>query len=89
MTALQEGKLGPGLKKFLTDEVLGKGKGKDSLLVVDKHLGMFSYVVSDIRSDFFVLQRLQYQKSSASKLQLPTLNMRKFGEVSEVSLRLF
>ncbi|KAJ3879567.1 hypothetical protein F5051DRAFT_402248 [Lentinula edodes] len=38
MTALQEGKLGPGLKKFLTDEVLGKGKGKDSLLVVDKHL---------------------------------------------------
>lgn len=39
MTALQEGKLGPGLKQFLTDEVLGKGKGKDSLLVVDKHLG--------------------------------------------------
>ncbi|KAE9391940.1 Nop domain-containing protein [Gymnopus androsaceus JB14] len=38
MTALQEGKLGPGLKQFLTDEVLGKGKGKDSLLVVDKHL---------------------------------------------------
>ncbi|KAJ3798312.1 hypothetical protein GGU11DRAFT_595305 [Lentinula aff. detonsa] len=38
MTALQEGKLGPGLKKFLTDEVVGKGKGKDSLLVVDKHL---------------------------------------------------
>ncbi|KAJ3996872.1 hypothetical protein F5050DRAFT_1570541 [Lentinula boryana] len=38
MTAIQEGKLGPGLKKFLTDEVVGKGKGKDSLLVVDKHL---------------------------------------------------
>ncbi|KAJ4472003.1 hypothetical protein J3R30DRAFT_3522534 [Lentinula aciculospora] len=38
MTALQEGKLGPGLKKFLTDEVLGKSKRKDSLLVVDKHL---------------------------------------------------
>ncbi|KAJ3738888.1 hypothetical protein DFH05DRAFT_1515674 [Lentinula detonsa] len=38
MTALQEGKLGPGLKKFLTDEVVGKGKGKDSLLVVEKHL---------------------------------------------------
>ncbi|KAF5390374.1 hypothetical protein D9757_005281 [Collybiopsis confluens] len=38
MTALQVGKLGPGLKKFLTDEVLGKGKGKDSLLVVDKNL---------------------------------------------------
>ncbi|KAG7093864.1 Nucleolar protein 58 [Marasmius oreades] len=39
MTALQEGKLGPGLKQFLSDEVVGKGKGKESLLVVDKHLG--------------------------------------------------
>ncbi|ESK91266.1 nucleolar protein nop58 [Moniliophthora roreri MCA 2997] len=39
MTALQEGKLGPGLKKFLSDEIVEKGKGKESLLVVDKHLG--------------------------------------------------
>ncbi|KAK1226403.1 Nucleolar protein 58 [Marasmius sp. AFHP31] len=39
MTALQEGKLGPGLKQFLSDEVVGKGKGKESLLVVDRHLG--------------------------------------------------
>ncbi|KAK7056608.1 Nucleolar protein 58 [Paramarasmius palmivorus] len=39
MTALQEGKLGPGLKKFLSEEIVEKGKGKESLLVVDKHLG--------------------------------------------------
>lgn len=41
ITALQNGKIGKGLKKFLTDEVLGKGKGKDQqeLLVVDHHLG--------------------------------------------------
>ena len=41
ITALQNGKLGKGLKKFLTDEVLGKGKSKDQqkLLVVDNHLG--------------------------------------------------
>ncbi|KAF5371973.1 hypothetical protein D9615_008108 [Tricholomella constricta] len=38
VTALQAGKLGKGLKKFLTDEVVGKGKGKESLLVVDHHL---------------------------------------------------
>ncbi|EKM82110.1 hypothetical protein AGABI1DRAFT_112235 [Agaricus bisporus var. burnettii JB137-S8] len=39
ITALQEGKLGKGLKKFLTDEVVNKGKGKESLLVVDSNLG--------------------------------------------------
>ena len=39
ITALQSGKIGKGLKKFLTDEVIGKGKGKESLLVVDPHLG--------------------------------------------------
>ncbi|KAG6820225.1 Nucleolar protein 58 [Arthromyces matolae] len=38
VTAIQNGKLGKGLKQFLTDEVLGKGKGKESLLVVDSHL---------------------------------------------------
>ena len=38
ITALQNGKLGKGLKKFLTDEVVGKGKGKDHLVVVDPHL---------------------------------------------------
>jgi len=44
ITALQDGKIGKGLKKFLTDQVLGKGKGKDSnqqLIVVDPHLGWF------------------------------------------------
>ncbi|KAG5353631.1 Nucleolar protein 58 [Termitomyces sp. Mn162] len=40
VTALQNGKLGKGLKQFLTDEVLGKGKGKESLLVVDPHLSL-------------------------------------------------
>ncbi|KAJ8517368.1 hypothetical protein ONZ45_g5450 [Pleurotus djamor] len=38
ITALQKGKLGKGLKQFLTDEVVGKGKGKESLIVVDTHL---------------------------------------------------
>ncbi|KAF4574548.1 NOP5/NOP56 family protein [Pleurotus pulmonarius] len=38
ITALQKGKLGKGLKQFLTDEVIGKGKGKESLVVVDQHL---------------------------------------------------
>lgn len=68
MTALQEGKLGPGLKKFLTDEVLGKGKGKDSLLVVDKHLGTSQAVAikspydhTFSRSSNIHIEKAQYQ----------------------------
>ncbi|KAF8883440.1 hypothetical protein BD779DRAFT_1539941 [Infundibulicybe gibba] len=38
ITALQKGKIGKGLKQFLTDEVVGKGKGKESLVVIDPHL---------------------------------------------------
>ncbi|KIJ70393.1 hypothetical protein HYDPIDRAFT_77271 [Hydnomerulius pinastri MD-312] len=38
LTAVQEGKLGKGLKKFLTEEVVEKGKGKESLVVVDPRL---------------------------------------------------
>lgn len=41
ITAIQKGKLGKGLKQFLTDEVLEKGKGKESLVVIDPHLGLF------------------------------------------------
>ncbi|THH20270.1 hypothetical protein EW146_g1052 [Bondarzewia mesenterica] len=39
ITAIQEGKLGKGLKKFLNDEIVEKGKGKSSLMVVDPKLG--------------------------------------------------
>jgi hypothetical protein len=39
ISSLQNGKLGKGLKKFLTDEVVDKGKGKESLVVIDPHLG--------------------------------------------------
>ncbi|KAJ7667562.1 Nop-domain-containing protein [Mycena polygramma] len=38
ITALQNGKLGKGLKEFLTEEVVDKGKSKESLLVIDPHL---------------------------------------------------
>ncbi|KAJ7229151.1 Nop domain-containing protein [Mycena pura] len=38
VTALQNGKLGKGLKDFLTEEVVNKGKNKESLLVIDPHL---------------------------------------------------
>ena len=44
ITAIQKGKLGKGLKQFLTDQVLGKGKGKESLVVIDPHLGSFLLV---------------------------------------------
>ncbi|KAI6046469.1 Nop domain-containing protein [Pisolithus marmoratus] len=38
LTAVQASKLGKGLKKFLTEEVVEKGKGKESLVVLDPHL---------------------------------------------------
>lgn len=39
VTAIQEGKIGKGLKKFLTEEVVEKGKGKESLYVIESKLG--------------------------------------------------
>ena len=42
ITAIQEGKIGKGLKKFLSAEILEKGKGKQSLLVADSKLGASS-----------------------------------------------
>lgn len=52
MTALQEGKVGPGLKQFLTDEIIEKGKGKDELVVVDNKLGMYSNLTCSSSSVF-------------------------------------
>ncbi|KAF5346908.1 hypothetical protein D9758_010135 [Tetrapyrgos nigripes] len=51
MTALQEGKLGPGLKKFLSEEIVDKGKGKEKLMVVDKHLGTSIHKKLSIKVD--------------------------------------
>jgi nucleolar protein 58 len=39
ITAIQDGKLPKGLKKFLSDEVVGKGKGKETLAVTEPKLG--------------------------------------------------
>jgi len=39
ITAIQEGKIGKGLKKFLSEEIVEKGKGKQSLLVAESKLG--------------------------------------------------
>ncbi|KAF9645057.1 Nop domain-containing protein [Thelephora ganbajun] len=38
ITAIQEGKVGKGLKKFLSEEIVEKGKGKQSLLVAESKL---------------------------------------------------
>lgn len=44
MTAIQEGKLGKGLKKFLSEEIVDKGKTKEMLTVVDSKLGTFGHM---------------------------------------------
>jgi len=41
---MQEGKVSKGLKQFLTDEIVNKGKGKEKLAVVDKTLGSWTSV---------------------------------------------
>jgi len=46
ITAMQEGKVSKGLKQFLTDEIVNKGKGKEKLAVVDKTLGSWASVPS-------------------------------------------
>ncbi|OCH95859.1 Nop-domain-containing protein [Obba rivulosa] len=38
ITSVKEGKLGKGLKQFLSDEIVGKGKGKETLLVAESKL---------------------------------------------------
>jgi nucleolar protein 58 len=42
ITAIQGGKLGKGLKQFLTSEIVDRGKSKEALVVIDPHLGSFS-----------------------------------------------
>ena len=42
ITAIQEGKLGKGLKQFLSDEIVNKGKGKEQLMVADPKLGAYT-----------------------------------------------
>jgi nucleolar protein 58 len=43
ITAVQEGKLSKGLKQFLSQEILDKGKGKETLAVMDSKLGEFTF----------------------------------------------
>jgi nucleolar protein 58 len=40
ITAMQEGKLGKGLKEFLNKVIVEKGKNKEELVVVDPKLGV-------------------------------------------------
>jgi nucleolar protein 58 len=47
ITAIQDGKLGKGLKKFLSDEIVAKGKGKEQLMVADNKLGELDSIQSD------------------------------------------
>ena len=50
ITAIQEGKLGKGLKEFLSKVIVEKGKNKEELVVVDPKLG-----VSAISSSYVYL----------------------------------
>ena len=63
ISAMQEGKLGKGLKKFLSEEIVDKRK-KESLVVVDSKLGVS--VVSRIPSHAIEVHKLSlvYQQKA-------------------------
>jgi nucleolar protein 58 len=63
ITAIQNGKLGKGLKQFLTDEMLGKGKGKESLVVIDPHLGSVLYFFALVEIKSLILLIIQDAQS--------------------------
>ena len=71
ITAIQNGKVGKGLKQFLTDEVLGKGKGKESLVVIDPHLGsvLFFSHLSKLNFLFFQSFRTFNHEKTEHKCQ--------------------
>jgi len=66
ITALQSGKIGKGLKKFLTDEVIGKGKGKEALLVIDPHLGAADFFFPETRFVILDSQPGLFRRNSTS-----------------------
>jgi nucleolar protein 58 len=46
ISAMQEGKVSKGLKQFLQDQVVSKGKGKESLAVIEPKLGAYKLQVT-------------------------------------------
>jgi nucleolar protein 58 len=52
LTAIQDGKLGKGLKKFLSSEIVDKGKGKstESLVVIDPKLGSSTFKLISVKT---------------------------------------
>lgn len=65
ITAIQDGKLPKGLKKFLSDEVVGKGKGKETLAVTEPKLGTLLAPCRDVVlfSHSHFSQREPFQKN--------------------------
>ena len=62
ITAIQEGKLGKGLKEFLSKVIVEKGKNKEELVVVDPKLG-----VSAISSSYVLTNELMVASSTPNK----------------------
>ena len=70
ITAIQNGKLGKGLKQFLTDEVVGKGKGKESLVVIDPRLGSFLFHAFFFLEFLFIYSSHHLGRSINKKLSI-------------------
>ena len=69
ISALQSGKLGKGLKKFLTEEVVDKGKTKESLVVIGPYLGSCSCILHGTFLNFFIpLQGVQSPKKLSTNV---------------------
>lgn len=92
ITALQDGKIGKGLKKFLSDEVIDKGKGKESLLVIDPKLGSSCVLICHVhtKSNTRLFQPKASPKNSAlvSVFLMTRHSTVTYGEVSVIKSQL-
>ena len=63
VTAMQEGKLGKGLKEFLNKSIVEKGKNKEALVVVDPKLGASPVIFYRVMHADFVSSTPNQQKT--------------------------
>lgn len=69
---MQEGKLGKGLKKFLTEEVVEKAKKKETLVVVEPKLGKSHCLCRLVYASYICYQAHSISKKLSIQVTCPS-----------------
>lgn len=69
---MQESKLGKGLKKFLTEEVVEKAKRKETLVVVDPKLGKSRCLCRLVHTSYICYQAHSISKKLSIQVTSPS-----------------